>query len=94
MTMHCYGFTAGTYCRRFAIHTTDPKEAMRLARRWVRMFWTRHKESAPKGSLADAIDNGWHGDKPTLRVYQSGELCSAGIIPADTWALILEEPLS
>lgn len=57
--MYFYEFVVGTaYFSRWGL---DDRKARRLLARWLRLAWFKYRAKHPRGSMAQAIDDGWDG---------------------------------
>lgn len=65
------------------VYGKDDRRVKRIAARWIRLFWERHKAHIHRnhpGSMADATDNGWYVP-PECRIVRRPQVCSAGVYP-------------
>ena len=84
---YVYLFTVGT--AEFRRYGLDDRQARRLLARWIRACWDRYrarKREVYPGSMADAIDNGWH-KLPWAHIRRIW--CPIpGIVPCKDWTVI------
>jgi hypothetical protein len=91
--MYYYEFQVGTaYWARWGL---DDRTARRLLARWLRLQWPKYrarKAAEHPGSIADAIDNGWHGCAPEARIVR--RWAPTGIVPCVQPTMIESFPVT
>lgn len=79
-------------CHEISTYATSREKAIRIADRWIRLFWRRYVQAVRArhpGSIAAAYTR---GDARCI-VRESGPLDSAGIIPHSPWPVVYDVAL-
>jgi hypothetical protein len=78
-----------------AFYGPSDEHALRVVRRWIRLFWRRHVEHTVArypGSIAHAICAGWYDTRPEWTLY-AHPVDNAGVILCQTRVVVEDVPI-